>query len=165
MLKLKLRKGFTLVELLVVIAIIGVIAALVIVNLSSARAKGRDARRKGDLNSLRTAIETYVDEVPADSGKWPGNAGALYKSNLVNWTDVTDGTLANELITDTSLLPKLPTDPTNTATFHYVYKTDGTNYALVVDLEKPATSDEQSVLGGTYYMVGNPGVFVAGDTY
>lgn len=59
--------GFTLIELLVVIAIIAIIAILIIVNLASARSKGRDARRQQDLDSLRTAIESYND----DNGRYP----------------------------------------------------------------------------------------------
>ncbi|MDZ4231980.1 MAG: prepilin-type N-terminal cleavage/methylation domain-containing protein, partial [Candidatus Pacearchaeota archaeon] len=36
-----MKKGFTLIELLVVIAIIGLIAAIVLVNLQGTRGRGR----------------------------------------------------------------------------------------------------------------------------
>ncbi|MBI3305950.1 type II secretion system protein [Candidatus Nomurabacteria bacterium] len=56
----KNKKGFTLIELLVVVAIIGLLASVVLTSLSSARAKGRDARRLEDINQIRTALEIYA---------------------------------------------------------------------------------------------------------
>jgi len=55
-------KGFTLIELLVVIAVIGLLSTIVMVSLNSARAKARDARRKEDLKSIRTALEMYYND-------------------------------------------------------------------------------------------------------
>lgn len=51
--------GFTLIELLIVISIIGVLSSVVLVSLSSARAKARDAKRMQDMIQLRTAIALY----------------------------------------------------------------------------------------------------------
>jgi len=55
------NRGFTLMELLVVIAIIGMLAATVLVSLSTARAKGRDAKRISDLKNLELALQLYSD--------------------------------------------------------------------------------------------------------
>lgn len=65
---IRLRRGFTLIELLVVIAIIGILAALIIVSLSGARARAQDTQRKNNARNLNTALEqAYVD----NSGNYP----------------------------------------------------------------------------------------------
>ena len=64
------RRGFTLLELLVVIAIIGLLASITMVALSRSRAKARDARRFGDMDALKKALELWYhdhhDEYPPD---------------------------------------------------------------------------------------------------
>ena len=50
--------GFTLIELLVVIAIIGLLATLAVLSFTSARLKGRDAKRMGDINGVFKALQS-----------------------------------------------------------------------------------------------------------
>jgi len=57
----RLQKGFTLIELLVVIAIIGILAAVVLVNVNSARTRARDAAIKSALAQVAIAQEAYYD--------------------------------------------------------------------------------------------------------
>lgn len=51
-----------MVELLVVIAIIGILAAVLVVNLQSSRAKSRDATRMQDMHTLQLAFESYFND-------------------------------------------------------------------------------------------------------
>lgn len=59
--KKNLKQGFTLIELLVVIAIIGILASVVLVNLNSAREKGKDASAISSMSSLRAQVELEAD--------------------------------------------------------------------------------------------------------
>lgn len=51
------QKGFTLIELLVVIAIIGILAAVVLVNVNSARNRARSASVQSGVSQLRSVME------------------------------------------------------------------------------------------------------------
>lgn len=90
------KKGFTLIELLVVIAIIGMLAATVLTSLGTARAKGRDARRISDMQSIALALELYAD---SNKGNYPATLSGLVSAYL----------------------PSVPTDPsTGSAYLYYV---------------------------------------------
>lgn len=73
MLKNKKQQGFTLIELLVVIAIIGILASIVLVSLTGARGKARDAARKSDIRQISLAMEMYYD----DNAEYPAIVAAV----------------------------------------------------------------------------------------
>src|SRR3989338_8082819 len=70
------RKGFTLIELLVVISIIGILASFAIASFPSAQAKGRDSRRKADLDAIRKAGELAKTD-STGSKYYPSTTGVL----------------------------------------------------------------------------------------
>ncbi|MEX1026409.1 MAG: type II secretion system protein [Candidatus Paceibacterota bacterium] len=53
------QKGFTLIELLVVIAIIGILSAVVLASLNTARDSANDASAQSSLSSMRAEAEIY----------------------------------------------------------------------------------------------------------
>jgi prepilin-type N-terminal cleavage/methylation domain-containing protein len=59
---MKKNKGFTLIELLVVIAIIGILSAVVLASLNSARNKGGNAAVKSNLQGMRSQAEIVYDD-------------------------------------------------------------------------------------------------------
>lgn len=127
------RKGFTLIELLVVIFIIGLLASIIIVAVSSARAKGRDSRRVADIKSVQTALEMYNDT----NGSYPVQTTAVYSCTLCDGTDPNTGWIPATTAT-TPLYPNiisiLPLDPQNNAkNRRYGYRTDANgNYKVAV---------------------------------
>jgi len=60
----KTQKGFSLVELLVVIAIIGILVTIVIIAIDPLRLiqDSQDARRRTDLQAIRTSMQIYFNE-------------------------------------------------------------------------------------------------------
>jgi type IV pilus assembly protein PilA len=56
------RKGFTLIELLIVVVIIGILAAIAIPKFSSVKQKGYKTQAIAELQSLKTAEETFFTD-------------------------------------------------------------------------------------------------------
>lgn len=124
------NKGFTLIELLVVIAIIGLLSALAVVSLNSARQKSRDARRVSDIKQIQTALELFYDDtgayIDADEAITLGDAthGCLDEDGLA--TPPCDG--------DNIYMVSVPADPGTSTTYSYL-AADPVDYAITFTLE------------------------------
>ncbi len=79
------RQGFTLIEMLVVVAIIGLLSSVVVVGLSGARQKARDAKRLADIQQIMNSAEVQfgvtgypLTLAPMTAGKGPQGEDYFY---------------------------------------------------------------------------------------
>ena len=134
------KKGFTLIELLVVMGILGILMAVTILVINPAEylARARDTQRISDLQTLNSAIATYLS-----------NNNLLAATTTINATVALATTPSPTLTTTTAVnagrtgasswvkmdltsagLSTLPLDPKNSGNFAYLYYSDGTNYEI-----------------------------------
>jgi prepilin-type N-terminal cleavage/methylation domain-containing protein len=121
------QSAFSLIELLVVISIIGILTGLSIFGLQGARASSRDAKRKADIEQIRSGLEMYRSDCLVYPTKT--TAGAL-TSPLVG-----DGSSTNCAITNT-YVAQVPTDPQPTLRDYNYYSLDGISYEICASLEQ-----------------------------
>ncbi|HWH07406.1 MAG TPA: type II secretion system protein [Candidatus Paceibacterota bacterium] len=90
------RRGFTLIELLVVIAIIGILSAVVLASLNTARNKGADAAVKSNIETIRTQAELFYDN---NSNRYNtnGTSAATGSCATANTMFAADTTISNAL--------------------------------------------------------------------
>ncbi len=91
------KKAFTLIELLVVVAIIGILATVVVVNMSGAQNKARDAKVKADLGTVQKAASLYYLEKGnyIDLACSQASAIACDSADFTSSTDVNIKTIGN----------------------------------------------------------------------
>lgn len=109
------RQGFTLIEILVAATILAVLAAIGFVSYASVNQRGRDSKRKSDVEQIRQALEMYR----SDNGYYPGTGAG-------SWTDASG--LSSTLVS--TYLPAVPSDPKSTDQVYRYKATDasGGNY-------------------------------------
>lgn len=139
--KSKSHNGFSLIELLVVIAIIAAIIGLALPNYLGARGRARDARRKGEMNNLKTALQLYNNDYkafPLPGGSPPtGIAGCGANGDILCPATCTIDFAAGGAGCDTVYMTKFPGELGTSM----LYFSDGTNFCLKVSLENASDSD------------------------
>lgn len=116
----KNKQGFTLIELLVVLFIIGLLTGIILPNLIGYRLRARDASRKRDLESIKTALRMHYND----------NQGYI-----------------NDIYSlDATYMPQVPQDPLGD---NYSYCVDGNNekFVLMACLENTGDSDASASEG------------------
>jgi general secretion pathway protein G len=148
---IKKQGGFTLLELLIVIVIIGILALLIIPNITSAPKKARDTQRKTDLKAIQKGLEEYF----VSNNAYPQQAVAAVASTALAG-DAAGTATSGPLTSGTSpILKKVPVDPKTPAAdpFQYAYRSDGATYTLSACLENAADTGE-GVGAGTGALLG-----------
>jgi len=113
---LKTDDGFTLMELIIAMTIIAILAGAIIGNFFTSISKGRDARRKQDLESISKALELYYN----DNKAYPaGSLGSVLKN--------ADGNVI--------YMQRVPTDPKEGYLYTYNMTAGGKSYKLYSCLE------------------------------
>lgn len=145
---MKRKKGFTLVEILVVISIIAVLISIALVSYTTVNKQSRDARRKSDLEQLRSALEIYK----SDNGSYPGvDSGSFGQASDLS-TYIVPGYIA-----------AVPSDPKSSQNYWYTATSlvSGKNYgycvcALLEVVPQVAGSCSISLPNSCNYVLKNP---------
>ena len=108
------RKAFTLLELLMVIAIIGILAALLLPVLSTAKAYAHSTTCRNHLRQMGLALKMYADEHRSRYPYYLGPPGHAY-GDATYPGDRDDGTARGCVYWSSKLFPYYPLNWTNTA--------------------------------------------------
>jgi len=142
-------KSFTLIELMVVVLIIGLLAAMVIINVDHARKKGRDAARIADLTSVASALQLYY----ADKHEYPAGPPGDIDRSKNNYVTMVESLIFQQYLNHCPQEPAIKGTPDPAGCIHYAhaaydrqygyrYALDASgNYRLVtfVEIEESAT--------------------------
>jgi len=120
-----MKKGFTLIELLIVLAIIGILVTISSFALQEARRSARDARRKSDLEQIRSAIALYR----SDCGEYP--LSLTFSSPLVGDDSSLSCSSSNVYISE------VPNDPQEPDRNYFYVRITSATYAVCTALERP----------------------------
>jgi general secretion pathway protein G len=123
-------KGFTLIEILVTATIISLLAVTGIVSYSQFLKQSRDAKRKADLEQIRSALEMYR------------SSNNVYISISQNGDC---SSVLTYLISPTKYIEKIPSDPKNN--FYYRCNISANDFTIGAYLESQSTGSSCGLCG------------------
>ena len=115
------KGGFTIVELLIVIVVIAILAAITITVFRGIQTRANATRTVSDIQAVNKAVQMYY----ADTGSYPSTGGGWYGYQGVQTANYVPGVAPTYI----SSLPPMAKLSTQT---EYIYRSDGTNYKLIV---------------------------------
>jgi prepilin-type N-terminal cleavage/methylation domain-containing protein len=119
--KFKYQSGFTLLELIISMMIIAALTVGLWANFTTTLVKGKDSRRKQDLDSVGRALEIYYQDYKA----FPTPPFTLWGSAFVNDSN-----------SNVIYMSKVPQDPGfPVSSYCYASDTRGTYYQIYTNLE------------------------------
>lgn len=110
--------GFTLMELIIAMSIIAILSGALLANFFTSLSKGRDSRRKQDLELISKSLELYYNDNKAYPTSFPTPGIAFQNS---------DNTVV--------YMQKVPRDPKTGYTYTYVSLNSARSYQLYSCLE------------------------------
>ena len=111
---MKAKKGFTLVEILIVVVILGILAAIVIPQFTSASTEARESALVSDIQAMRSQIELYKIQHLGDA--LPGAGTATFEQALEGCTDIQGAVVAVGVAGSKGpYMQKIPVNPFSTA--------------------------------------------------
>jgi type IV pilus assembly protein PilA len=146
---MRVREGFTLIELLVVIAIIGILATLVITQLSGAQTRARNSNAKSDISEAGKAVETWKTTNNTETVFLSGAASTTIAAAVVSagWT-----ALFNTVQPAAAPFPypvRISKSPSSSHTYTYETNTFAASEAAVVTGFTAGTSTATNYCVGT----------------
>ena len=128
------KGGFTLVEILIVVIILGILAAIVIPQFTSASQDARKNSLTSQLQTLRSQIELYklqhLDKLPLGlNGAAGSTTAAVAWNELINKTDENGSTGTTTAYPFGPYLQAVPSNPLNGDTGVFIATADVTGGA------------------------------------
>lgn len=117
---MKNNSAFTLIELVIVMALIAILATAIWGNFFTSLTKGRDSRRKQDLDGVAKSLELYYN----DNKAYPLPTQILWGTAFYHPRDST-----------VIYMQKLPQDPSFPTSNYCYYTADGTYYKIYANME------------------------------
>lgn len=125
------RKGFTLIELLVTISIIMVLSTIALFSVNNARESARNAKRKADLENIRTAFELFY----SDCGRYPPPGAGNTVRSPVQSSDAGVPTVNCPAAPSNIYMSNVPEDPAGGTAFYYYNRPTISSFVLCTHIE------------------------------
>lgn len=147
--RLNNNQAFTLIELLVAIAIIATLIGLAIPNFLGARSRAKDARRKGEVQQLKNALQLYYNDFHVYPASANGTAHGVSVFNYISGCGAAGTSLCPATCTADFAAGGSGCDSVYTAKFpgelgssmFYYQRNSGSDFCLKVPLENASDSD------------------------